>query len=213
MTHFLNKGLLVKSFERFRTSLKALMHKRIYGRKFNRDINQRKALFKGLMRSLALNESIKTTESRAKAIKGEFESHITRAKKGEESRYHLVKHLSEDAVDILIKDIAPRMKDRPGGYTRIVRMGNRVKDNAELVLLELVEKGEKAVEVSKKRNADKKTTTAKATAAKATGKSKSEPKKTQVSESTTAQKVEKKSSFKPLSSIKQMVTRQKKGSS
>jgi ribosomal protein L17 len=56
------------------------MRKRVYGRHFNKDMNQRKALFKGLMRSLALNESIKTTESKAKAIKGEFESHITKAK-------------------------------------------------------------------------------------------------------------------------------------
>ena len=126
------------------------MHKRVFGRKFNKDMNQRKTLFRGLMRSLALNESIKTTETRAKAIKGEFESHVTKAKKGEEARYHLVKHLSEDAVSRLIKGIAPRMKDRTGGYTRIVRMGARVKDNAEMVLLELVEKGEKAVVVSRK---------------------------------------------------------------
>ena len=179
------------------------MLKRIYGRKFNKDINQRKALFRGLMRSLALNESIKTTESKAKAIRGEFESHITKAKKGEEARYNLVKHLSEDAVDRLIKDIAPRMKDRNGGYTRIIRMGNRVKDNAEMVLLELVVKGEKAVAVPKKRNP--KPTSAKPTAKKTV-------KKEAVSE-ITAQKGEKKSSFKPLASIKQMVTRQKKGSS
>lgn len=175
------------------------MLKRIYGRKFNKDVNQRRALFKGLMRSLALNESIKTTESKAKAIKGEFESHITKAKKGEEARYHLVKHLSEDAVDRLIKDIAPRMKDRNGGYTRIIRMGNRVKDNAEMVLLELVEKGikeEKIVKSKKKKEG------------------KVESKKAVVkTESATIKKVEKKAGFKPLANIKQMVTRQKKGSS
>lgn len=180
------------------------MHKRIYGRKFNKDINQRKALFKGLMRSLALNESIKTTESRAKAVKGEFESHITKAKRGEEARYHLVKHLSEDAVDRLIKDIAPRMKDRPGGYTRIVRMGARVKDNAEMVLLELVEKGEKKLEVSKKRNATKKVITTKKAAVN---------KETKKTSEVTAKTGEKKTVFKPLANIKQMVTRQKKGSS
>lgn len=176
------------------------MQKRIYGRKFNRDINQRKALFKGLMRSLALNESIKTTESKAKAIKGEFESHITKAKRGEEARYHLVKHLSEDAVDRLIKDIAPRMKERKGGYTRIVRMGARIKDNAEMVLLELVEKAPVAVEKVKKA---KKSSTAK------------KVQKKEASSASTAKPVvpEKKSAFKPLASIKQMVTRQKKGSS
>lgn len=173
------------------------MLKRIYGRKFNKDINQRKALFKGLMRSLALNESIKTTEAKAKAIRGEFESHITKAKKGEESRYHLLKHLSEDAVDRLVKDIAPRMKDRNGGYTRIIRLGNRVKDNAEMVMLELVEKGQKAVVIKKDAKTGKKTV--KKTATKA--------------QEATAKIGEKKSTLKPLANIKQMVTRQKKGSS
>lgn len=181
------------------------MLKRIYGRKFNRDINQRKALFKSLMRSLALNESIKTTESKAKAIKGEFESHITRAKDGEEARYHLVKHLPEEAVDRLIKDIAPRMKTRNGGYTRIIRMGARVKDNAEMVILELVEKAPIAVdqtEKNKKKNASKRTV--KKSVKKVSTESNAEK---------VVQKVEKKQGFKPLASIKQMVTRQKKGSS
>ncbi len=121
------------------------------------------------MRSLAIYEGIKTTEAKAKSIKGPFERLITRAKDGEVARYHLVKHVSEDAVDRLIKDIAPRMKDRAGGYTRIVRMGTRTKDNAEMVLLELVEKGEKKVDQKVKRasakkavSTDKKTSTVKA---------------------------------------------------
>lgn len=174
------------------------MNKRVYGRKFNKDMNQRKALFKGLMRSLALNESIKTTESKAKAIRGEFESHITKAKKGDASRYHLLKHLSEDAVDRLVKDIAPRMKDRNGGYTRIIRLGNRMKDNAEMVMLELVEKGEKAIVVKKGSSKV----------------SKKVVKKVEMKKSEATAKVgEKKSTLKPLASIKQMVTRQKKGSS
>ncbi len=173
------------------------MLKRVYGRKFNKDINQRKALFKGLMRSLALNESIKTTESKAKAIKGEFESHITKAKKGDVARYHLLKHLSEDAVDRLVKDIAPRMKDRNGGYTRIIRLGNRVKDNAEMVMLELVEKGQKAAVIKKDTRAGKKVV------------KKVAPK----TQEATAKLGEKKSTLKPLANIKQMVTRQKKGSS
>lgn len=176
----------------------------MYGRKFNKDTNQRKALFKGLMRSLALNESIKTTESKAKAIKGEFESHITKAKRGEEARYHLIKHLSEDTVSRLIKDIAPRMKDRNGGYTRIIRMGNRTKDNAEMVLLELVEKGENVVEASKKIRKTKLTPTKRSSATK-----KIEAKVSEI----TSKTGEKKTSFKPLASIKQMITRQKKGSS
>jgi len=175
------------------------MRKRVFGRQFNKDINQRKALFKGLMRSLALHEAIKTTESKAKAIRGEFESFITRAKDGEDARYHLVKHLSEDAVDRLIKDIAPRMKKRNGGYTRIIRLGARTKDNAEMVLLELVEKGEKIIEKKKVERKEKKV-------------SKKTIKKTETKVSkVTAQIGEKKSAFKPLASLKQLVSRQKKG--
>jgi len=173
------------------------MRKRIFGKRLKKNMNQRKALFKGLMRSLALNESIKTTEAKAKAIRGEFEKHITKAKLGEEARYHLVKHLSEDGVDRLIKDIAPRMIGRDGGYTRIVRLGTRVKDNAEMVLLELVVKGEKAVVV-----------------AKSTSKKQKVVKKVETKASEVTSKLgEKKSTLKPLANIKQMVTRQKKGSS
>lgn len=193
MTHFLN--------------IDTNMYKRVYGRKFKKDINQRKALFRGLMRSLALHESIKTTEAKAKAIKGEFESHITKAKEGEDARYNLGKHLPKDAVDRLIKDIAPRMKDRNGGYTRIIRMGNRVKDNAEIVMLELVEKGELVVEQKVKKSNSK--MSKKSVATKASTKTQ---KTTQPTEDAT-KKVEKKTAFKPLANIKQMVTRQKKGSS
>lgn len=132
------------------------MRKQLYGRQFNRDTAQRQVLFKGLMRSLAIYEGIKTTEAKAKSIRGPFEKLITRAKDGEVARYHLVKHVSEDTVDRLIKDIAPRMKDRAGGYTRIIRLGTRTKDNAEMVLLELVEKGEKKVEQKVKKTSTKK---------------------------------------------------------
>jgi large subunit ribosomal protein L17 len=149
------------------------------------------------MRSLALNESIKTTEAKAKSIKGEFERHITRAKDGESSRYHLLKHLPEDAVDRLVNDIAPRMKDRPGGYLRIIRLGARMKDSAEMVVLELVEKGE-SVSQSKKVNSKKqKKTTQKV-------------EKASIS-NVTAKTGDKKQTAKPLANIKQMVTRQKKG--
>lgn len=174
------------------------MRKRVFGRLFNKNINQRKALFRGLMRSLALNESIKTTEAKAKSIKGEFERHITRAKDGEVSRYHLLKHLPEDAVDRLVNDIAPRMKDRQGGYLRIVRLGARMKDNAEMVLLELVEKGEKTMSAGQKSKSKKQAS------------NKSAKKEAQDSK-VTSKTGEKKQTAKPLTNVKQMVTRQKKG--
>jgi len=101
---------------------------------------RRKALFRSLIRGLVLHGRIKTTEAKAKAIKGEVEKFVTKAKKrGEEAEYHLLKNLSHDLVIKIISEIAPRFKERQGGYTRIIRLGRRLKDNAEMVLLEWVE--------------------------------------------------------------------------
>lgn len=116
------------------------MRKRVFGRQFNKDTNQRKALFKSLIRGLVLNERIKTTEARAKAIKGEIEKIITKARnRGVEAKYHLRKRLDNEVIEKIISDIVPRFQDRPGGYTRIIKLGSRVKDNASLVLMEWVE--------------------------------------------------------------------------
>ncbi len=134
------------------------MKKKVFGRKFKKDVNQRRALFKNLMRSLILNEEIKTTEAKAKSIKGQVEKLVTVAKKGESASYHLKKDISEDAVIRLVKEIGPRFAKRPGGYTRIVKMGSRLKDNADMVLLEFVEKGEKVVEKKTKKSEVKKNT-------------------------------------------------------
>lgn len=129
------------------------MRKKIFGRRFKRDINQRKALFRSLMRELVLQERIKTTEAKAKSIKSEIERHVTKAKNlGEDARVHLQKTFQQDVVDKLITDIAPRFSDRPGGYTRIVKLGHRVKDDAAMVYIEFVEKSSIVAEpVSKKR--------------------------------------------------------------
>lgn len=133
------------------------MKKKVFGRRFKKDINQRKALFRNLMRSLILNEEIKTTEAKAKAIKGQVEKLVTVAKRGEKAAYHLKKDIKDDAVAKLIKEIGPRFAKRPGGYTRIVKLGSRLKDNAEIVLLEFVEKGEKRIEKKVKKSEIKKT--------------------------------------------------------
>ena len=140
------------------------MRKQLFGRRFKRDINQRKALFRSLMRELVLRERIKTTEAKAKSIKAEIERHVTKAKnQGDNARVHLQKHFQHDVVEKIVTDIAPRFKDRPGGYTRIVRLGNRVKDNAPLVYIEWVEQGAvvEVEEVPKKRKAQKGATTTK----------------------------------------------------
>jgi len=118
------------------------MRKNVFGRQFKRDRNERKALFKNLISSLILNERIKTTEEKAKAIKAEFDKIVSKAKKGEKARRLLSSQLLKDAVDKAIRDIGVRFVTRPGGYSRIIKIGRRLSDNAEMVLMELVEKNQ-----------------------------------------------------------------------
>lgn len=130
------------------------MRKKIFGRRFKKDVNQRKALFRSLMHALIINEKIKTTEAKAKSIKGEIEKLVTKAKnKGDVAKNVLLSHLAnEEMVDKLINEIAPRFKERPGGYTRILRLEKRLKDNSQMVILEWVEKGSVVVVSSKNKN-------------------------------------------------------------
>ncbi|RJQ25904.1 50S ribosomal protein L17 [Candidatus Parcubacteria bacterium] len=133
------------------------MRKKVFGKKLSRDTNERKALFKNLMRSLVLEERIKTTEAKAKAIKGEIEKMVTYAKKKSgRAQNYLQKYFPKEVYDKIILDIAPRFASRPGGYTRIIKLGGRLKDNAPLVFLEWVE-GRKPViaEVQKEKKAEK----------------------------------------------------------
>lgn len=117
------------------------MRKNIFGRQFKRDTNERKALFKGLMSSLVLTERITTTEEKAKAIKPQVEKLVTKAKLGgTHVEAMLSPHLNKEALQKMVKDIAPRFVTRPGGYTRIVRLDRRFNDNASIVLIEWVEK-------------------------------------------------------------------------
>ncbi|OGH18987.1 MAG: 50S ribosomal protein L17 [Candidatus Levybacteria bacterium RIFCSPHIGHO2_12_FULL_38_12] len=117
------------------------MKKKVFGRKFKRDRNERKALFKSLLSSLVLEERIKTTEQKAKAIKGRAEKLVTQAiKKGKTSQSLMQEYLTPPAIEKLITQVAPVFTQRNGGYTRIVRLGKRFGDNASYVLLEWVEK-------------------------------------------------------------------------
>lgn len=126
------------------------MNKNVFGKKFKRDKNERTALFKGLMSSLILDEKIKTTEQKAKAIKGSVEKAVTKAiKYGEASKRLLGGEIFPDALDKLVKDIAPRFKNRHGGYTRILKMGKRFGDDAMVVLMEWTE-GPAAIELKVK---------------------------------------------------------------
>lgn len=177
------------------------MKKQVFGRQFKRDANERKALFKNLLTSLVIEERITTTEAKAKAIRSQADKLVTKAKKGGPDAYrNLSPDVRYDAVEKLIKTIAPRFTDRQGGYTRIIKVGNRIADNAPQVVMEWVvraqpvvatkgEKGEK-----KEKGEDKKTTVqATAKAAKPAPVAK-ETKKAGVG-----------------TALRQMVTRQKKG--
>jgi large subunit ribosomal protein L17 len=117
------------------------MRKRIFGSRLKRDTNQRKLLFRSLMRSLVLVGKIKTTEAKAKAIKGEIEKLVTKAKKKNNgARQLLMSRLADDlVVDKIISEIAPKFVSRPGGYTRILKLGRRLKDAAPMVMLTWVE--------------------------------------------------------------------------
>ncbi len=116
------------------------MRKRVFGRKLKRTTNQRKGLFKSLAQAMVLHGRIQTTEAKAKAVRGEVEKLITIAKKhnGDAIQF-LQKHIPPKTADGIIR-IAPLFKDRQGGYTRIIKIGSRKKDNAQMVILEFVEK-------------------------------------------------------------------------
>ena len=115
------------------------MKKRKKGRKFSRKRDQRKAFLKSLARALFLKEKIKTTEARAKEISGFAEKFISKAKKGGLSaRRFLDKFFSKNLTKKLIEEIAPRYKERKGGYTRVVKLGQRKSDGAKMAIIELI---------------------------------------------------------------------------
>ncbi len=121
------------------------MRKQVFGRKLSRDANERKALLKGLMNDLVLKETLQTTEEKAKSIKGQVEKLVTKAKvKGEAARTLLQPYLTPKAIEKVLTDLAPRFANRPGGYTRIVKLGERFGDNANVAIIEWVEKSSKS---------------------------------------------------------------------
>ena len=115
------------------------MQKRRKGRKFGREKNQRKALLRGLVASFFLGEKIKTTEAKAKEARILIEKVITRAKKGDlHSRRQLLRYFPPKTVKKIVDGIAPKYKERKGGYTRIIKLGPRKLDAAKMAVIELV---------------------------------------------------------------------------
>jgi large subunit ribosomal protein L17 len=111
------------------------------GKKLGRDASHRRALYANLACSLIEHGRIRTTEAKAKAVKPYAEKLITLGRRGDlHARRQVLSELrSQEVVHQLFADVAPRMADRPGGYTRIVKIGPRQGDAADMVYLELVD--------------------------------------------------------------------------
>jgi len=113
----------------------------IDGRKLGRKTGPRMALYRNLVIAVLRYEQIRTTEARAKEVRGQVERMITLAKQGTlASRRRIIAELPDEplVIDKLINEIAPKYGDRSSGYTRVIRIGNRAGDAAPIVQLELV---------------------------------------------------------------------------
>jgi large subunit ribosomal protein L17 len=124
------------------------MRHRVAGKRLNRDTDSRKALRRNLIKQLFEHERVKTTRAKAFAVRGEAEKLITLAKNGSSAgdieminarRKASAKLSDPEAVKLLFDEIAPRFENRQGGYTRIIKLGPRKGDAAEMALLELIE--------------------------------------------------------------------------
>jgi large subunit ribosomal protein L17 len=117
------------------------MRHRIAGRKLGRDTSHRKALFRNLVTSLFEHGKISTTDAKAKEIRRVAEKLITLGKRGtlHARRQALAYIRKPSVVTRLFSEISPRYAQRPGGYTRIIKLGRRRGDDAPLSVLQLVE--------------------------------------------------------------------------
>lgn len=124
------------------------MRHRVAGYRLGRDKDERVALRRNLIKQLFDHERIRTTRAKAEAVRGQAERLITLAKRGNAAgdahmvharRLAAARLADAGAVRKLFDDIAPRFQNRPGGYTRMIKLGPRQGDAAEMVLLELVE--------------------------------------------------------------------------
>ena len=146
------------------------------GRKFGRTSAHRKALFRNLVQALIKRERISTTLAKAKELRGKAEKTITLGKKGTlHARRQAFKLApAKEAVQKVFGPLAERYANRPGGYTRIIRIGHRKGDDAPMAFIELVDREGEAKVSSKEKTAP--TKEAKDTKPKVTEKKKAEPK-------------------------------------
>ncbi|MDD2727712.1 50S ribosomal protein L17 [Malikia sp.] len=118
-------------------------------RKLNRTSAHRQAMLRNMMNSLLTHEAIKTTVPKAKELRRVVERMITLAKVDSVANRRLAfdRLRDRDVVTKLFNDLGPRSATRPGGYTRILKMGFRVGDNAPMALIELVDRADTSAEV------------------------------------------------------------------
>jgi len=128
------------------------MKHRVVGRRLDRTTEHRTAMLRNLVSSLLEHEKIKTTTPKAKELKRFADKIITLGKKGTaHARRTAAVHVKSPAIlEKLFDDVAVRFKGRPGGYTRIVRVANRVGDNAPMAFIELVDRKKPAAEGEEK---------------------------------------------------------------
>ena len=124
------------------------MRHRVAGRRLSRKKDVRAALRRNLIKQLFEHERIQTTHAKAQAVRGQAEKLITLAKHGNDAGDAKMVHArrlaaarlnDNEIVKKLFDDLAPRYEERPGGYTRIIKLGQRQGDSAHMVILELVE--------------------------------------------------------------------------
>ncbi len=118
-----------------------------HGKKFNhlgRKTAHRKSMLANMACSLIEHKRINTTVAKAKALKQFVEPMITKSKSDTTHNRRIVfsKLRQKDAVTELFRDVAAKVGDRPGGYTRIIKLGNRLGDNADMAMIELVDYNE-----------------------------------------------------------------------
>ena len=124
------------------------MRHKIAGKRLSRSKGHRQALRRTMVNQLFTHERIRTTKAKAQAVRGQAERSITLAKRGNSAGDEKMVHArrlaaarmnNPELVQKLFDDIAPRYEDRAGGYTRMLKLGPRYGDSAEMVILELIE--------------------------------------------------------------------------
>ena len=123
------------------------------GRKFGRTSAHRKALFRNMVTALIDRERIRTTLAKAKELRGKVEKTITLGKKGTlHARRHALKLVADkDSLKKIFGPLAERYANRPGGYTRVIKLGHRLGDDAPMAFIELVDReGDTPVKEKKK---------------------------------------------------------------